>query len=405
MLLCFRCSSQTKAHLDGLVSTGAYTDHSEVIAAAVANLVLMEADFAGKSAVILTPPADFKSPIVEVEEGQFVGNTTHRAQPAEEFAGCVVSAQPLTRTPQQRWEVPAIFQHTSLPESEPLGLSDLPPDTWHQGQEIPLERWILGQFNRMLPAKVNARALIHLFAKKGPLSIDSASQQVANEALELSDFLEHWDAVHKPPRDEALATAFPSRRKNPEKGCRRYANQFVVYQNGRGELSGLMSDLKLINVEVRRRERFIVPTHTAWGFARLENPVLDGQCVAELLKFSDDERSYLLEHILHGVPVESFAYKSILEAVDTGETTPEKLDQWLKRFVSADRSTEYSQSFLTSQRSGAISRMSDLGLIRRQREGVRVFYSVTEDGRAFLVRYASKSRGRKPVKDDSLIYR
>ena len=394
MLLCFRCSPQTKSHLDTLISTGAYTDHSEAIAAAIANLVLMEGDFTAKSELIVAIPAAFSSSFVEWEEEGVAGDAKHETLPGEAFAGPEAKAPPLMCSSRQRREVPGIFQLTSLPEIEPTGLSDLPPDTWHHGQEIPLERWILGQFNRMLPAKVNARALIHLFAKKGPLLIESAAQQVAKQALELSDFLVHWDAVHKPPRDEALATAFPSRRKDPEKGCTRYANQFVVYQNSRGELSGLMSDLKLINVEVRRRQRFIVPTHTAWDFARLENPVLDSQKDAELRKFSGDERSYLLEHILNGVPVEAFAYKSILEAVDMGESTPQKLDRWLRRFVSTDRSTKYSQSFLTSQRSGAISRMSDLGLIERQREGVRVSYSVTADGRAFLVRYGSKDRGR-----------
>jgi Arc/MetJ-type ribon-helix-helix transcriptional regulator len=389
MLLCFRCSTQTKSQLDALVDTGAYRDHSELIAAAISNLFEMEADFAVKSE---------RCPSVAVEldmspAGESVANGKLKA-------AALLPANPATpevtagrSRPKHSSRVPAIFLLSSLPEIEPTGLADLPPDTWHHGQRVPLDRWILGQFNRMLPAKVNARALIHLFSENGPLSIESAPQQVANEALKLSDFLAHWDTVHKPARDEALATAFPNRQKSPEKGCTRYANQFVVYQNGRGELSGLMSDLKLINVEVRRRERLIVPTHTAWDFARLENPVLDGRNDAELRKFSDDERSYLLEHILHGVPVESFAYKSVLEAVDMGETTPEKLDQWLKRFVSTDRSAEYSQSFLTSQRSGAISRMTDLGLIERRREGVRVSYSVTQEGHAFLVRYGSKRRG------------
>ena len=401
MLLYFRCSSQTKAELDALVGTRAYKHHSEVIAAAVANLALMEADFAAQSELVVAPTVELDVP------------PTHEPDPnGRRNAAALLASMPAVSQigsaqlkAKQRREVPTIFLLSSLPETEPKGLVDLPPDSWHHGQNVPLERWILGQFNRMLPAKANARALIHLFVEKGPLSIASAAQQVANEALELSDFLAYWDAVQKPPRDEALATAFPNRQKNPEKGCTRYANQFVVYENGRGELSGLMSDLKLINVEVRRRERLIVPTHTAWEFARLENPVLDGQNGIELHKFSDDECSYLLEHILDGVPVESFAYKSILEAVDMGATTPEKLDKWLERFVSADRATQYSQSFLTSQRSGAISRMSDLGLIERQRDGVRVSYSVTKEGHAFLVRYGSKGRGRKSVADGSLIHR
>ena len=56
----------------------------------------------------------------------------------------------------------------------------------------------------------------------------------------------------------------------------------------------------------------------------------------------------------------------------------------MKKYLSEDRASDLSQSFLASQRSGAVSRMSDLGLIERRREGVRVFYAVTDDGRAFL---------------------
>jgi hypothetical protein len=105
-------------------------------------------------------------------------------------------------------------------------------------------------------------------------------------------------------------------------------------------------------------------------------------------KFSDQEKSFLLEHILYGVPVESFAYRVILETVMNGANTPEKIDGALKeKYVSKDRAEQLSQSFLTSQRSGAISRMSDLGLIERQRDRVRVFYRVTEAGRSFLSQY------------------
>jgi hypothetical protein len=58
----------------------------------------------------------------------------------------------------------------------------------------------------------------------------------------------------------------------------------------------------------------------------------------------------------------------------------------MKQSLSEDRAGDLSQSFLASQRSGAVSRMSDLGLIERRREGVRVFYAATEDGVVFLER-------------------
>ncbi len=151
-------------------------------------------------------------------------------------------------------------------------------------------------------------------------------------------------------------------------------------------------DLKLINVVTRRKEGRIVPTHTGWHFATLENPVLDQTEKNGSVKFSDAERCFLIAHILRDVPAESFAYRVILEMVKEGADTPDKIDAALTTFVSKDRADELSESFLASQRSGAISRMSDLGLVERHRQGVRVIYGITNDGEQFLSRYAASEK-------------
>jgi hypothetical protein len=272
-----------------------------------------------------------------------------------------------------------------FPKEPPAGLADLPGDMWAPGQTVPLDRWVLGQHNRLLPAKVNARALIRLFLEspKG-LPIAQTAERIAAEAAALGDYLSALDETRKVARDDALATAFPTTAEDSDKGRTRYANQFVIYQNRRGELSGLMVDLKLVNVVVQRKDRLIVPTEVAWEFAKLPNPVLDAGLDGGAEKFTPAERSLLLRHIAASVPVEAFAYRAILEAVRDGNNSPDKIDAALKTHVAEDRAEELSQSFLASQRSGAVSRMSDLGLIERQREGVRVSYALTEEGQAFL---------------------
>jgi hypothetical protein len=60
----------------------------------------------------------------------------------------------------------------------------------------------------------------------------------------------------------------------------------------------------------------------------------------------------------------------------------------MKAFVAEDRIEKLSQSFLASQRSGAVSRMSDLNLVSRVRDGIRVSYVLTDEGTAFLDRMA-----------------
>jgi hypothetical protein len=150
-----------------------------------------------------------------------------------------------------------------------------------------------------------------------------------------------------------------------------------------------MFDFKLINILVKNSENLIVPTKAAWEFAALTNPVLDSADDSSASKFSAEEKAMLLDHIASSVPVEAFAYHAILETIRNGDNTPGKIDAVLKSFVSADRAQELSQSFLASQRSGAVSRMSDLGLVERRRVGIRVSYAVTHEGVAFLARRTS----------------
>jgi hypothetical protein len=263
---------------------------------------------------------------------------------------------------------------------------------WAPGQPVPLDRWVLGQQNRLFPAKVNARALIHLFidSPKG-LPIGSTAEQIAGQAALFGDYLSALDDGRNVSRDDAFSTAFPTTEGDADKGRIRYGNQFVVYQNGRGELSGLMVDLKLVNVVQQRKERLIVPTRVAWELARLPNSIVDGPPDDQNEKFTAEERSLLLSHITASVPVESFAYRAVLKAVEQGNITPDTMDAALKVYVAEERANKLSQSFLASQRSGAVSRMSDLGLIGRKRDGTRVSYFVTAEGRAFLAQKGAQS--------------
>jgi hypothetical protein len=229
---------------------------------------------------------------------------------------------------------------------------------------------------------------LYLESPKG-LPIGQTAARIATEAAVLGDYLSGLDEMRKTGRDDALATAFPTTPDADEKGRKRYANQFTVYQNSRGELSGLMVDLKFANVVVHRKERLIIPTQAAWEFARLPNMALDAVLDDNVEKFTPSERNLLLEHIVSSVPAEAFAYRAVLAAICDGNNTPDKIDAALKIYVTKDRAEKLSQSFLASQRSGAVSRMSDLGLVERQRDGIRVSYAITEKGEAFLMQFAA----------------
>jgi hypothetical protein len=399
MIVCFSCTAETKDGLDLLVELGSYRDYSEAIATAVNNQVIMEQEVGENGSIVIGGPsaaAATRSEDAHVRIPRLTVKTKGAAPPPrpapqkKDSGPAAKSTRNSDAVPPQSTApvtIPALFKNEGFPEQPPAGLAELPTDMWAPGQTVPLDRWVLGQQNRLLPAKVNARAIIRLFQEslKG-LPIGATAGTIAAEAAVFGDYLSALDAARNVSRDDALATAFPTTADDADKGRVRYANQFVVYQNSRGELSGLMVDLKLVNVVLQRKVRLVVPTRVAWELARLHNPILDGGLNGQTEKFTSEERSLLLRHIDSSVPVEAFAYRAVLKAIQEGNNTPDKMDLALKTFVTEDRAEKLSQSFLASQRSGAVSRMSDLGLVGRHREGTRVSYVVTDDGQAFLVR-------------------
>lgn len=399
MIICFNCTTETKDELDRMVASGSYRDYGEAIAASVRNQILMEQEIATKGSIVINgSPSLPQQPLLEpiraepapAKAVEAVKTAKKTAPPrksgaiAKDSSNGVMEFFQVKSPPTGPVTVPALFKLDGFPSKPPKGLADLPSDMWAPGQAVPLDRWVLGQQNRLLPVKVNSRAIVRLYAEshKG-LPIGPTAERLAYEAAMFGDYLSALDEKNKTSRDDAFSTAFPTTAEDADKGRTRYANQFVVYQNGRGELSGLMVDLKLINVVTFKKERFIVPTHFAWEFARLTNPVVDSADGA-IEKFSPEERTLLLGHIVSSVPVESFTYRAVLEAVQAGDNSPEKIDAALKTYVAEDRAEKLSQSFLASQRSGAVSRMADLGLVERQRDGVRVLYVATAEGRSFL---------------------
>ena len=212
--------------------------------------------------------------------------------------------------------VPDLFKLHRFPLQPPHGLVRLPTDKLGPGQRVLLHRWVLGHYNRLLPAKVNARALIRLFVEENPrgfpiLEIRETANRIADEAAKLGDYLAMLDNSRQRSRDDALATAFPrTTGGDAHKGRSRYARQFVVYRDGGGKLSGLMWGLKLISVVTTKQDdKLIVPTRLAWEFARLKNPVLDSSISDTTQKFAPaEQRRSLLDHIIASVPNEVFAF-------------------------------------------------------------------------------------------------
>jgi hypothetical protein len=382
VIICFRCSARTKALLDNILEAEQYEDYSEVIASAVENLAILQEDLSdGAQTVIIQ--ADGQAPVAA--ESPLRGSSSY-----ERSGGAHRNEETLTEEPTgfssiagNSIEVPDLFWlKNEIAPSVPV--MHQRSDVWAKGQDVPLERWIFGQYNKLLPAKASCRALANLsYWDKGGVPLQEAAERISMDAVMLGQVLARRDKASGATRGDALTTAFPSADENAEKSRLRYANQFVATVNKQGQVSGLLIDLKLINYKEGKQHRLFL-TEAGKHFAFLSNPVLDDAEQDNTWKFRPDERSFLLEHISTSVPVEDFAYRSILDAVNDGANTPKKIDRALHKYISPEKEETLTESFLASQRSGAISRMEDLGLVVRIREGVRVTYSITEAGNRYM---------------------
>jgi hypothetical protein len=378
MVICFDVNRNTKDIMDQMVGNGVYRDYSELLSVSVANQFLLHNAQVTEAKTTPILPNSIQ-PSIELKPVV--------AQPAESVGS--VS----TRAPEVRESsIPPIFL-LGGDDANGIDLAPLPNDTFIAGMEISADRWIFGQHNKLLPVKANVRALLNLLrtaTKQSGVELEEASRQIANEASRLGDVLRRSDTDSKRSRDESIALAFPSSEpSNSDKSRLRYASQFVGSLSREGRLTGLLIDLKLVNIDRHKPPRIRL-TEAGFRFAELHNPILDAGAAIEQERFSAEEIDFLLHHIQSHLPVEQFAFSATLNAITDGSNTPEMLDAALKKYLPDRKDKPFTLAFLTTQRAGVISRMADLGLVTRTRNGPNVTYVATERANQFLMKGAGK---------------
>ena len=97
----------------------------------------------------------------------------------------------------------------------------------------------------------------------------------------------------------------------------------------------------------------------------------------------------MLDHVASNVPVEASAFRTILEGLHARCNTPDALDKYVRE--NAKEKPEVTDAFVSTQRSGAVTRMADIGLVRRQRDGTKVTYEITDLATGWLEKLRAKS--------------
>ena len=353
MIICVKLESIIKDQLDRLVAIGGYRDYSEAVGVAISNQLLLHA-------------------------------SDNEAQaPAVIRRGLTKAAGQSSNAKNTANAVPSLFSAVHE-DSTGVKIAQSNVASTVAAKTISPDQWIWGQHNKLLPVKAVCRALAHLLTRDlnsyEGIPLARASSEIAAEAVKLGDYLREWDHELGLHRDDALAFAFPRRgADNEDKSRLRFATQFVASVGSDAVLSGLPADLKLIGVDGSRGARILL-TEEGWTFARMENPILDAMPTRPVRKFSDEESCFLLSHVMQAIPYEASALKTVVELIDSGANTPESLDRALADYLPTRDGRPFTAAFLTTQRAGVISRLNDLGMIQRVREGIKVAYALTERG-------------------------
>lgn len=352
MVICFDASQPAKTALDELMRSGDFQDISEAISMSLVNYeVIRKAVTAGGGHTTIEARADHAVTL----EREIQDRRTPTGIPE------------LFGAPDSKADALTFPEHASVHcISEPISPRD----------------WLWGQYNRFLPAKATCRALLSLMARSnGGVPLDETVAKISYAACGLGDFLNSIDVRLNLRREDTMRAAFPTSDINGGEGRLRFGNQFVAALK-QERLRGLPGDLKLIICEGAKEPKLLL-TKAGAAFAKLANPVLDTHDNLPRIKLSEEEVSFLLSHIRQFVPEESSAFVSVIDGIEQGANTPEALDRYLRSRFNLPDEAAMKTSFLSTQRTGAISRMADLGLVAREKEGLRVTYTVTHPGKYF----------------------
>lgn len=356
MVLCFNADAGAKIALDNLLSTGLYKDTSEAICVSLINHDIIQREAQHNGCV------EIKRADLLDDSSSFVHGTRSAGGPSTD------------KRPNGTASIPSMFRlpHTGMaPDEFPLVVD--------VGRDLPStspRHWLFGQYNKLLPVKATLRGLLHLMGNdRHGVVIPDAVRSITAEALALGEYLEQRDRELSLSRENALSTAFPTKSAGAA-GQSRFGNQFVAAINAEGTASGLPIALRLTRISDGKPSRLNL-TRPGLQFALLENPVLDHGSHAADEKLSDAETTFLVSHITKYVPEERAAFTVVLGALSDGLKTPKQLDDFI---FTESRDDTMTSAFTSLQRSGVISRLIDLQLVRRLREGTRVTYQVTESG-------------------------
>jgi hypothetical protein len=161
----------------------------------------------------------------------------------------------------------------------------------------------------------------------------------------------------------------------------RYRNHFLSYLRRDEVVEGGLGRLRFINLTRKENGKvYIGITDPGLNFCILENPVLDQHDYKQAFNYR--EINYYLDHISMLVPGEERTFKDILYLIYKGVKKSDALNDELKK----KWPSKWTKAMINTHRSGAISRLAELGLITKTKMGKEVEFQLSQEGEKFLNR-------------------
>ncbi len=324
-----------------------------------------------------------------------VENQLHieKSDPAQEYRplGAQVLADNISSFKSDQAESPKVFVQQPA-DKHCLGLAALPRDTktveppadadlrFIFPEAGPEKNWLWGQVNRIFPIKIGIRYLAAALGENQTIDLNAFRETDLRCPALIEERLRNYEKSRGIDRDKCISTGLPGATANDYKSHERYRNQFLAVYRKDGKLDGALPLHKFVNIVVENGKPRIGLTKAGLDFALLENPVLDKEDFS--VSLSEAERDFYITHMRNNMPGEYGGVRWILSVIKEGKSRDEINAAMSEHFGNTWNNP--SAEFITTQRAGMIARISELGLITKEKSGVKVRYFVSEKGLSLI---------------------
>jgi Arc/MetJ-type ribon-helix-helix transcriptional regulator len=245
--------------------------------------------------------------------------------------------------------------------------------------------WLWGQTNKILPVKIGLRVLYAALDSDQWTDLEEYRNKAADIAAEFGTIVREYEDKEKKSRDERISAGLPDEEEFKSKV--RYKSHFLAHMKKDGTLDGAMPYLRFVNLVKDQKGRILIGlTEPGLNFAKLDNPVIDREDFKK--SFHENEVDFYLDHISKNVKGESSAIKWLLQRLANGLNEREEINKELKKEFGLIWGT--SDAVINTQRAGLMARMFEFGLIEKEKDGVKVYYDISNRGRIFLEKMNSE---------------